>query len=64
MADRKTQWSDAEVELGFQQILAFRKAHPHLKKEMDMWIADGATLEAVDPEAAAICAREVPELKG
>ena len=64
MVYRDTQPSDAEVERGFRKILAFQKAHPHLKKELSLWIADGATLEVADPEAAAICAREVPELRG
>jgi Flp pilus assembly protein CpaB len=64
MVEHNGRWSDAEVERGFQKILAFRKAHPHLKKELDLWIADAATLEITNPKAAAICAREAPDLKG
>ena len=56
---------DAETERGFEKIQEFRQAHPEITDDqLALWMASGATLEATDPEAAAICAREVPELKG
>jgi hypothetical protein len=64
MANESKQYTEKEIEQGFQKIVMFGIAHPNLKSELGMWIADGDLLEMTNPEAAAICAREAPELRG
>jgi hypothetical protein len=57
-------YSEEDLPAATTKFVEFMEAHPELKQAAAMWMADGSTLEMTDPEAAAILAKEFPELKG
>ncbi len=63
MAKQTTDGNSTAGELE-QRFLDFCAAHPELNDALGLWMASGETLEATNPQAAAIFAKEFPELKG
>jgi hypothetical protein len=47
-----------------RRLMEFMANHPELTDQLGLWRASASTLEAVDPEAAEILRRELPELAG
>ncbi len=45
-------------------FLAYMEEYPERADALGLWMADAETLEATDPESAAIFAELFPELRG